>query len=107
MLERHYKTEIENLNKSVSSVEKEKASLLEQVQKLEQEYQELAENSVEKSSENVNTIENSSQTATSEPLTEQITMTGENVLRQRIMELEKLEKHLKKQVLNHITCIAI
>lgn len=49
----------------------------------------------------MNKVDNSSQTTTSG--TEQVTMAGEiekpeDILRQRIMELEKLEKHLKKQV---------
>lgn len=49
----------------------------------------------------VNKVDNFNQTTTSG--TEQVTMAGEiekpeDILRQRIMELEKLEKHLKKQV---------
>ncbi|XP_076104970.1 uncharacterized protein LOC143073368 isoform X3 [Mytilus galloprovincialis] len=105
LLENHYKSEIEELNKSIATVQKDKVTLQEELSVLEEKPQESCQKLEEKLPQNVETVDSSSQTDTSDEnqVREPLTMTGEmeepeDILRQRIMELEKLEKHLKKQV---------
>lgn len=105
LLENHYKSEIEELNKSIATVQKDKVTLQEKLSVLEEKPQESCQKLEEKLPQNVETVDSSSQTDTSDEnqVREPLTMTGEmeepeDILRQRIMELEKLEKHLKKQV---------
>ncbi|XP_052102217.1 golgin subfamily B member 1-like isoform X2 [Mytilus californianus] len=105
LLENHYKSEIEELNKSISTVQKDKVTLQEELSVLEKKNQEFHQRPEQKLTQNVDTEDSSSQTNNSDEdqAREPLTMTGEiekpeDILRQRIMELEKLEKHLKKQV---------
>ncbi|XP_063434418.1 golgin subfamily B member 1-like isoform X3 [Mytilus trossulus] len=105
LLENHYKSEIEELNKSIATVQKDKVTLQEELSVLEEKKQDSCQSPEEKLPHNVETVDSSSQTDTSDEnqVKEPLTMTGEmekpeDILRQRIMELEKLEKHLKKQV---------
>ena len=87
------------MQKTLSTVQKEKVSLQEQLSVLESKNKEYCKQLENKQNVSVEKEDNFSQTATEE----QLTMTGElekpeDILRQRIVELEKLEKHLKKQV---------
>lgn len=97
--ENQYKSQIEDLQRIVSTVQQDKDTLQGQLNVLEGKNKEYSQQLEDKLC--VNKVDNSNQTTTSG--TEQVTMAGElekpeDILRQRIMELEKLEKHLKKQV---------
>ena len=78
----------------MSTVQQDKDTLQGQLNVLEEKNKEYSQQLEDKLC--VNKVDNSNQT-------EEVTMAGElekpeDILRQRIMELEKLEKHLKKQV---------
>lgn len=92
--ENQYKSQIEDLQRIVSTVQQDKDTLQGQLNVLEEKNKEYSQQLEDKLC--VNKVDNSNQT-------EEVTMAGElekpeDILRQRIMELEKLEKHLKKQV---------